>query len=358
MLTFILFAAALFIETIGTIVSVIGLSNFFGGNLLIIAMAISLHFAKIVSVSFTYKWWNKINRILKTYMIAAICTLVICSSSGTFSFLSGEFQNTLKGNSQQVVLLESLTAEQTRLSKQKESLDKQISQLAENNVRGRTQLAKQFAPELSQINARLTEIDKELPALKVASIEKDTNKLSSIATALGTTPSQIVTYVILVIISVFDPLAIALLIAGNFMLGQKTNKEKEEDNKVQEHAVEKPVVAELNSAEFIPHDKVDPIVVEQIKPEVDVPVVRVKRKYVRKQKPIVEKQIEAAVVTAEKKPTKQKNNGIQVERQGDRDVMILKKEKTLLPSQLEKIGGDSAISLPHEEDFKRSPYNG
>jgi hypothetical protein len=145
---------------------------------------------------------------------------MIITSAGAFGFLSGEFQKAIADTSSQNVVMTTLTDEQSRLQLRKNEIDKQISQLKSDNVKGRTQLMRQFGPEVGRINKRLEEIDKELPKLKVESIKKnvEVGPIIYVAEAFHTTPEQAVKWVILIIIFVFDPLAVALLIAGNYLL--------------------------------------------------------------------------------------------------------------------------------------------
>lgn len=217
--------SAFLIEGIGTFVSVLGLSSLFSANIIVIALAISLDIAKVVSVSFLYKYWTKINLVMKSYMTIASIILMIITSAGAFGFLSAEFQKAISGTNSQNILITSLEEEQLRLQKRKEDIDKQVSQLPENNVRGRMALMRQFSPEVSRLNARLGEIDTELPKLKLENVKKnvEVGPIIFIAEAFNTTPEHAVKWIILVIILVFDPLAVALLIAGNFLIENRKN---------------------------------------------------------------------------------------------------------------------------------------
>jgi hypothetical protein len=286
--TVLVLLSAFLIESIGTYVSVLGLASLFSANPIIIAMAVALDIGKVVSVSFLYKKWKQINLIMKSYMTIASIVLMIITSAGVFGFLSGEFQKAISGTSSQTVMIKTLEEEQARLQKRKEEIDKQIAQLPENMVRGRTQLMRQFAPEVNRINDRLAEIDKELPQLKIDSIKKnvEVGPIMYVAEAFNTTPEQAVKWVILVIIFVFDPLAIALLLAGNFLLEERrSNKNKQpsdepkleeiESPKKDQEAVTFPVVEDTPVkqpiAEPIPEPEVkqpeQTPVVEQIKEE-------------------------------------------------------------------------------------------
>jgi hypothetical protein len=225
---FLVFLAAFALEIIGTWVSVIGLSSMFAASQVVIILAVCLDFAKVITVSYTYTHWKDIKLLAKTYYLFASVVLMIITSAGAFGYLSGEFQKAISNTNQQSVQLAALTDEQGRNQKRKEAIDKQISQLPESNVRGRTQLIKQFGPEIKHINDRLIEIDKELPALKIDSIKKnvEVGPIIYVAEAFGTTPELAVKWVILTIIFVFDPLAIALLLAGNSLVAMRKLKKE------------------------------------------------------------------------------------------------------------------------------------
>ena len=220
--------SAFLIEGIGTYVSVVGLSSLFAANPVIIVLAIALDVGKVVSVSFLYKYWKKVNLLMKTYMTIAAIVLMGITSAGAFGYLSAQFQKAIANTNESGVMISALTDEQGRLQKRKEEIDAQIAKLPDNMVRGRKDLIKQFGPEVERINTRLVEIDTKLPELKVATLHQnvEVGPIIYIAEAFGTTPEHAVKWVILIIIFVFDPLAIALLLAGNFLVEQKDEKEE------------------------------------------------------------------------------------------------------------------------------------
>ena len=232
--TILVFLAALLIEGIGTYMSVVGLATLFAANPVIIVMAIALDVGKVVSVSFLYRNWKKINLLMKTYMTTAALTLILITSAGVFGYLSAQFQKAIQGTSENVVLVQSMEDEKTRLQARKVEIDSQIAAIPPNFVTGRRQAIAAFADEVQRINERLIIIDAELPALKVDTIKKqvEVGPIIYVAEAFETTPEIAVKYIIMVIIFVFDPLAIVLLIAGNFLMFEhkKQKEQKTIDN--------------------------------------------------------------------------------------------------------------------------------
>lgn len=226
------FISAFLIESIGSYISIVGLSALFSTNPVIITLALSLDIAKVITVSFLYKQWKNIPKTMKYYMTAAAAILMIITSSGAAGYLSAEFQKAIIPTKGSEIQVNAMTEEKTRLESRKVEIDKQISQLPPENVRGRQKLQKQFAGELDHINTRIIEIDQELPKLQMEQVDVNAHAgpILYIAQAFDTTVESAVKYVILLIIFVFDPLAVALIIAGNFLLDQKRKEEKDSIN--------------------------------------------------------------------------------------------------------------------------------
>ena len=85
--------AALLIAGSAGFFSVFGLSKLFAGAALsVIIMAGSLEFGKLVTAAFLYRYWDDINRWMKTYLIMGVITLVVITSAGIFGFLSNAYQ--------------------------------------------------------------------------------------------------------------------------------------------------------------------------------------------------------------------------------------------------------------------------
>ena len=255
----IVLASAFLIESIGTFISVLGLASLFSASLIVISMAVALDIGKVVAVTFLYKFWKDMHLLMKVYMTTAVMVLMLITSAGVFGFLSAEFQKAISSTNEQTVLITALTDEQKRLQSRKEEIDAQIAQLPQNSVRGRTVLMKQFEPEVSRINSRLAEIDKELPQLKMDTIKKnvEVGPIMYISQAFGVTPEEAAKWVIFIIIFVFDPLAIALLLAGNFLLQQKS---KPEETNVQPPPEEKVEAAVLPPKEESKPEKINDVI--------------------------------------------------------------------------------------------------
>lgn len=213
------FASAFLIEGLGTWISIIGLSSLFSADPIIIALAAALDVGKVVTVSFLYKRWSTAPWLLRMYMILAVAVLMLITSAGAFGYLSAAFQGAIKDTKQQQILVAATMQEKARLEARKKEIDGQIANLPADIVRGRQRLISAFRGEADRINLRLRQLDAELPRMQVQQVAINTHAgpIIYVSQAFDVPVEQAVKYVILVIIFVFDPLAIALLVAGNFL---------------------------------------------------------------------------------------------------------------------------------------------
>lgn len=217
------FLAAFLIEGLGTLVSVIGLSTLFGSNPIIIALAVALDIGKIVTISLLYTYWKQLNRLMKSYALLAGAVTMIITSAGASAYLSGEFQKAIIGTQEVSLKVGILKEEQAKLEVRKKQIDDQVANLPANYGRTRINVIKSFEAEQKQITERLSEISRELPAAQVTQIgvEAKAGPILYISKAFNVTVEEAVKWVILMIIFVFDPLAVFLIISGNFLLHQR-----------------------------------------------------------------------------------------------------------------------------------------
>ncbi|MBK7425506.1 MAG: DUF2934 domain-containing protein [Propionivibrio sp.] len=157
--------------------------------------------------------------MLRFYMILATAVLMAITSVGAFGYLSAAFQGAIKDTKQQQILVTAAMEEKAKLEARKKEIDAQIANLPSHIVQGRQKLISAFKGEADRINLRLRQLDAELPKMRAQqiTINTHTGPIVYISQAFNVSVEQAVKYVILIIIFVFDPLAIALLVAGNFL---------------------------------------------------------------------------------------------------------------------------------------------
>ena len=145
--------AALLVAGSAAFYSVFGLSKLFSGaTLAVIIMAGSLEFAKLVSASFLYRYWTKVNSWLKYYMTVGVVTLVLITSAGIFGFLSNAYQGaTIEYEKQTATLFykeDRLVQLEEDKSYLKDELEQSVNMLPDNYPTAKRQLREEYNPKV------------------------------------------------------------------------------------------------------------------------------------------------------------------------------------------------------------------
>ena len=233
--------SALLVAGSAAFFSVFGLSKLFSGAALsVIVMAGSLEFTKLVAASFLYQYWYNMGRILKWYLTLGVAVLVLITSAGIFGYLSNAYQGaTVVFEKQTTALLayedrlEQLEEDKVFL---KEELDIQVASLPENYITAKRKLREDFNPQIQKVNNEILDIKGKVADLKVELIETgvDVGPAIYLARTFDTDVDTVVKFFIFILIFVFDPMALAMVIAWNTSLGRKSYEVyKEEDDRVE-----------------------------------------------------------------------------------------------------------------------------
>ena len=233
--------SALLVAGSAAFFSVFGLSKLFSGAALsVIVMAGSLEFTKLVAASFLYQYWYNMGRILKWYLTLGVAVLVLITSAGIFGYLSNAYQGaTVVFEKQTTALLayedrlEQLEEDKVFL---KEELDVQVASLPENYITAKRKLREDFNPQIQKVNNDILDIKGKVADLKVELIETgvDVGPAIYLARTFDTDVDTVVKFFIFILIFVFDPMALAMVIAWNTSLGRKSYEVyKEEDDRVE-----------------------------------------------------------------------------------------------------------------------------
>jgi hypothetical protein len=250
-LTILTFISAISISLIAAGYSIIGLATLFAGAAIpIIAMGSALEVGKLVAATWLYhNWRSDVPRLLKTYLFTSIIVLVFITSMGIFGFLSKAHLDQVRptgNNAVQISLIDKqITQQNIIIDRAENTLDRLDAALdvyiaKEYVSRGLKERKKQKEEREflnNEIRVAMDEIarlineksDIEIEQLK---IEADVGPLKYVAELIYGENAKdhfdkAVRIVILVLIFVFDPLAVLLLIAANISLKQWRDKRNE-----------------------------------------------------------------------------------------------------------------------------------
>ena len=265
---FIIAFSALSISASAAFYSVSGLSKLFAGaQLEVIIMAGSLEFGKLVIASLLYQYWDTINKWLRTYLTIAAVILVLITSMGIYGFLSAAYQETyqkLVVQQNQIEFLDNKAqfyeADVTRYDEELERISNNIAtlsnarsqqiQVRDTTVAGgvRTTISTselrlaQSRINVEEENRRSVQAKREVAAdslqtikLKILDLQNESDTvgelgpLQYLSGLTGTPMDKIINILLLVIIFVFDPLAISMVVAANFAFDMANPKRKEDE---------------------------------------------------------------------------------------------------------------------------------
>ncbi len=225
-LTSLVFISAIILEALGSYISVVGIS--FKTGIFLTILAITLDFCKVIMASVLYKNWKSLNIGFKLFLVPSTLFLMCITSFGAYSYLLQEFSKTSKGQEQSQIVIASMEEQKIKLQKRKEEIDAQITAIKPEFVTQKRRTTEMFKTELDDINTRLMNIDKDLPAKKIALLEDNTTggTLVSLANAWGKTPLETSKILALMITLVIDPLAIVMLMVASFLQAKHTEKKE------------------------------------------------------------------------------------------------------------------------------------
>lgn len=258
-------------------------------------MAGSLEIAKLVSASYLYRYWDSINKALRTYMLCATILLMGITSLGIFGFLSDAFQRNFSQYSLNVNKVQALKSQQTFVTSQVDfnksklkdlielqktyqgSLDSAVKQdvtvtktssggffssgktekvtdnklldsknkIIEGSQQNINSLFNQIgivSSELQNLEQQASKLAQEIMVLESDNTKGEIGTFKFVAEAFGLKIENAVRLFIILIVIVFDPLAVALVIAYNSLLNKKDILEVEKPvEKVVEKVIEKPI---------------------------------------------------------------------------------------------------------------------
>lgn len=263
---------ALGISAVAAFYSIVGLMAIFSASALSIAiMGIVLEIGKLITASWLYQNWKRVPFLLKSYLTIAVIVLMFITSMGIFGYLSKAHIDQGSGTSELYVKVERLDnriiSERkiiTRAEKQLSALDSALDKYLElgavsKGLKKREDQEQERNALTDNINNAQSRIDKLLDEkseykLQINSFEVEVGPLKYISALVYGDAAldyidTAVRAVILILVFVFDPLAVLLIIAANMSFAEYNEKRKRalaRKNKVPKGAIKTTVGKEEN----------------------------------------------------------------------------------------------------------------
>ena len=245
--------AAIMIAGSAAYFSVTGLGVLFSGaSIAVMVMATSLEFAKLVAATYLKQKWDDISGFNKWYLTSAVGILMLITSAGIFGYLSNAFQKQnlglqkverdiavyqtqiTKNDAEITRYTTQLTNQQNIRNSQESNLSKQIDK--DKSTSRVSQMIKSADKEIRSISNRIDELtiknNAALDSINVIKnnnieLEKEVGGFRFVAESFNVELKSVVKFFIILIVIVFDPLAVALIISFNQLV--MGNKRKEDE---------------------------------------------------------------------------------------------------------------------------------
>ena len=230
--------------------SVTGLGVLFAGaSLSVMVMASALELAKLVAATYLKQEWDTLKGFNKWYLTISVATLMIITSAGIFGYLSNAFQqqnlelqkverdisvyqNQITKNDTEIArYTNQLNNQQNIRNSQEANLSKQIDK--DKSTSRVSQMIRTADKEIASVSKRIDELTIQnnvaldsINAIKNNNIEleKEVGGFRFVAEAFNVPLNDVVKFFILIIVLVFDPLAVALIIAFNGLIMKRKEK--------------------------------------------------------------------------------------------------------------------------------------
>lgn len=214
---------------------------FSGSFVAVCVMASTLELGKLVTASFLYRYWKVVNLLQKFYMTISVIVLIGITSMGIFGFLSNSYMGA-------TVEFETMTTKLSVYKDQlemvledkkflKQELEASVSSLPDNYITAKRKLRNEYNPLIQNKSVVVGELKQKIGALEIQMVDTgiDIGPLIYISEAFDTDIDTAVKWIIMILICVFDPLAVLLVISFNMTLLRDENDyeiyKKEEINK-------------------------------------------------------------------------------------------------------------------------------
>lgn len=290
--------SALAVSASAAFYSVSGLSKLFAGaSTEVIIMTGSLEVAKLIVASLLYQFWDSLGKTLRTYLTGATVVLMLITSMGIYGFLSSAYQETYKTytivenrvefleekskifkedvdryteeltrSSQNISTLSNAKATQIQTRDKDGNYITSVSttelRMAQQRIAAEEENRKRLAEQRSEASDSLQRYQLEILELQNTSeISAELGPLQYISTLLDVPMNKVVNFLLIIIIFVFDPLAIAMVLAANFAF-KRIKEVHREEIKVEVPRIE-PVATKVEEPEV----KVEPVVEKKVEPK-------------------------------------------------------------------------------------------
>jgi len=240
---FLLAGVGLLISSVGAVFSIFGLTHLFSGAPLSVGiMAGSLEAAKLVVAGFLYRYWGHIHKFMRSYLSCAVVALSMITSLGIFGYLSHAYQTSSLATRTAQMKIDGLISERADILAQIDRTEKFIDNVPKSRISKKFALYEDSRTQIRKLHHRSEELDDTIDQLKQGLVKTATEigPLMDVADTFGLKVDTVAKILILIFVSVFDPLAIFIVFAWGLAVRLR-EKYRGNEYKIAQLAFSKPV---------------------------------------------------------------------------------------------------------------------
>lgn len=215
------------ISVVGAAFSIAGLMKLFAGAPLAVGvMAGALEFCKMMAASFLHRNWRQLHFIMKVYMTMAVGILMCITSMGIFGYLSYAYQRTASELKNTVVRIDYLESQQRKVQGEMDRVQKALDEIPASRITKKMEAQKEAEPHLQELQRQSIDVQMQLrnENLKKLSFQMEIGPVVYVAELLNANTDKVATYLILLFVFVFDPLAVCMVLATGFAVKMREDE--------------------------------------------------------------------------------------------------------------------------------------
>lgn len=219
-----LIVSAVAVSALGAAFSILGLGKLFAGAVISVSlMAGALELAKFTIAAYLHQAWNQVNILARVYMVSAIAILSIITSMGIFGFLSGAYQESSALLQVENIKIGSLKDEKNRIDQEIQRINRIVEEIPDSRITKKLKTRQEIEPMIQDLKKKQETVIDQITAadLVILDVTKKVGPLIYIGKLFGADVDNVVKYLILAFVFVFDPLAICLVLAVSHSMAHR-----------------------------------------------------------------------------------------------------------------------------------------
>ncbi|MGZ3768117.1 MAG: hypothetical protein ACXWRG_00560 [Bdellovibrio sp.] len=223
------------VSTLGATFSILGMGKLFSGAVLAVwLMSGALEIAKFTVAAYLHQTWRDIGFIFRTYLVTSVMILSVITSMGIFGFLSDAYNASSATLELETIKLQKLQNEQGQSNNEIARINRTVDEIPNERITKKLKARAEAEPIIRDLNNKISRVEAQITdaKLKIVEVKQKVGPLIYVSKAFNMDIDTVVKYLILILVSVFDPLAICLVVAFSDAIIKRATYKKDKEQKL------------------------------------------------------------------------------------------------------------------------------